>query len=479
MADPTDSSLAFFTKGTPKQWAFIYELRDKVIRLKADQRSSKKGPEEFIKLDNWYREKLPKSIAARKDAHLVYEELVQVAKWRLMMGKYRPKLLDLIRINTELSVTSITRKAFKKISAAKNLQQAITMLVNLKGIGPSTASAILSAAFPEEAPFMSDEGMLSTPGVEATDSTIAEYMNYSDQLRNKTQWLQSFDPEFKWTIHKVDQVLWIYYLARDHKPELLEMMPREDDLVCSTSTIVTTSNAPSSDAIDDNANDCSNSSSNSSSNEAEVAITNGHVNSSSDNNNNKNNNNNNNNNHHLLLNDESNSESVPFSEEDYSQGGEASCSSSVAAAVANSTTSSVVHNGNGSSNASMLAHLGDEDESLQSTSPIITTTTTSSVNSSLSSGDIVSATVLAPVTTTNGSKRSLPIGEEDSSSANGLVDSEDSRDGARCTNLMMMTPSEENSIDGVVVDDPPMKKQKTLELATALAAATAGAVVEE
>ena len=57
-----------------------------------------------------------------------------------MMGKYRPKLLDLIRINTELSVTSITRKAFKKISAAKNLQQAITMLVNLKGIGPSTAS---------------------------------------------------------------------------------------------------------------------------------------------------------------------------------------------------------------------------------------------------------------------------------------------------------------------------------------------------
>ena len=53
MADPTDSSLAFFTKGTPKQWAFIYELRDKVIRLKADQRSSKKGPEEFIKLDNW------------------------------------------------------------------------------------------------------------------------------------------------------------------------------------------------------------------------------------------------------------------------------------------------------------------------------------------------------------------------------------------------------------------------------------------
>ena len=50
--------------------------------------------------------------------------------------------------------------------------------------------AILAAAYPEEAPFMSDEGMLSTPGVEATDSTIAEYVNYSEQLRNKTQQLQ-------------------------------------------------------------------------------------------------------------------------------------------------------------------------------------------------------------------------------------------------------------------------------------------------
>ena len=54
MAEPTDSSLAFFTKGTAKQWAFVYDLRPAAIRAKADQRSSKKGgPEEFIKLDNW------------------------------------------------------------------------------------------------------------------------------------------------------------------------------------------------------------------------------------------------------------------------------------------------------------------------------------------------------------------------------------------------------------------------------------------
>lgn len=54
MADANDSSLAFFTKGTPKQWKFVHELRKDAIRVKSDQRSSKKGgPEEFIKLDTW------------------------------------------------------------------------------------------------------------------------------------------------------------------------------------------------------------------------------------------------------------------------------------------------------------------------------------------------------------------------------------------------------------------------------------------
>lgn len=48
----------------------------------------------------------------------------------------------------------------------------------------------MAAAFPQEAPFMSDEGMLSTPGVEATDSTLLEFNNYSEQLRNKTEALK-------------------------------------------------------------------------------------------------------------------------------------------------------------------------------------------------------------------------------------------------------------------------------------------------
>lgn len=47
----------------------------------------------------------------------------------------------------------------------------------------SCISAILAAAFPDEVPFMADESMLSTPGIEATDYTLAEYLNYAEHIK--------------------------------------------------------------------------------------------------------------------------------------------------------------------------------------------------------------------------------------------------------------------------------------------------------
>ena len=86
-----------------------------------------------------YQETLPKNIHSRKDnkVYLTHEEIVQVTKWKLMRGKARPRLIDLVRINTELAVKQATQKAFRKLP---NLSSAITALTNLKGIGPATAS---------------------------------------------------------------------------------------------------------------------------------------------------------------------------------------------------------------------------------------------------------------------------------------------------------------------------------------------------
>ncbi|XP_065283805.1 uncharacterized protein Amun [Dermacentor albipictus] len=255
MAEPSDTTLTFFTKATPSQWSYVLSLYKEVLKQKAALRTKKGGPEELIKLDAWYQEQLPKTIQARKDKHLVHEELVKIMKWKLMRGKYRPQLLDLVRINTELAVKSTSKKAFRKLP---NLSGAITALTNLKGIGPATASAILAAAFPEQAPYMADESMLSTPGVEATDYTLAEYLNYAERIKTCTEQLAEKDPNSTWTPHKVELVLWAHYVARELKPSLLDDLSKYKEAQPSANGNGPSATTTSSDAADEHHNVASN-----------------------------------------------------------------------------------------------------------------------------------------------------------------------------------------------------------------------------
>ena len=40
----------------------------------------------ILDFNDRFREKLPQMIHSRKDPHVLYEELVQIAKWRLMVS---------------------------------------------------------------------------------------------------------------------------------------------------------------------------------------------------------------------------------------------------------------------------------------------------------------------------------------------------------------------------------------------------------
>jgi hypothetical protein len=86
-------------------------------------------------------------------------------------GTFRPKLLQLVQSNTAPAIESTTREAFTKLrrthdaggavadadgSPAAALD-AIKVLTQLKGIGPATASLLLSVAAPASVPFFSDE----------------------------------------------------------------------------------------------------------------------------------------------------------------------------------------------------------------------------------------------------------------------------------------------------------------------------------
>ncbi|XP_046660217.1 uncharacterized protein LOC124354073 [Homalodisca vitripennis] len=220
MASVRDTA-TFFTEGSASQFEHVLSLYPQALRLKAEMKNKK--PEELIKLDNWYQNELPKKIKSRgKDAHLIHEELVQLMKWKQTRGKFYPQLNYLVKVNTPRAVMAETKKAFRKLP---NLEQAITALSNLKGVGTTMASALLAAAAPEKAPFMADECLMAIPDIEGIDYTTKEYLNFVNHIQNTAERLNKETSNGWWSPHRVELALWTHYVASELKPELLDGMP--------------------------------------------------------------------------------------------------------------------------------------------------------------------------------------------------------------------------------------------------------------
>nr|CAD7262664.1 unnamed protein product [Timema shepardi] len=175
------------------------------------------------KMGHWYQNELPKKIKSRgKDAHLIHEELVQTMKWKQTRGKFYPQLSYLVKVNTPRAVMMETKKAFKKLP---NLEQAITALSNLKGVGTTMASALLAAAAPDQAPFMADECLMAIPEIEGIDYTTKEYLKFVQHIHTTVERLNTETTNGAWLPHTVELALWTHYVASEFQPDLLDSIP--------------------------------------------------------------------------------------------------------------------------------------------------------------------------------------------------------------------------------------------------------------
>jgi len=214
---------AFLNKGSVKQFTHILSLYPTALKLKAD---TKPKPAELIKLDEWYQTALPKTLKSRNPAHLTHDELINLIKWKQTRGKFRPKLRELVTMNSPRVVMADSKKAFRALQKKGDLNVAVSYLCNLKGIGPSTASAILTAYAPQTAAFMADECLAAVPEIEGIDCSIGEYLDLMRYLRDASARLST--STLVWTPHQVELALWTHYTLLMLKPELLQEDGAED-----------------------------------------------------------------------------------------------------------------------------------------------------------------------------------------------------------------------------------------------------------
>lgn len=162
------------------------------------------GSDRLAGLDRWYDEELPQLVRARDEPLVTLEELQQVAAWKMTRGVWRERNRQLIAGNPPEVIKETSRKAF---AASPDPRKPITLLSELAGVGPATASAVMAAYAPEVYPFFDELVAGQIGGLGPVAFTAKYYAAYAEALRARAGRL-SAECGRTWTPHGVAQALW-------------------------------------------------------------------------------------------------------------------------------------------------------------------------------------------------------------------------------------------------------------------------------
>ena len=160
---------------------------------------ARQGVAKLPERDRWYRDELPRAIAARASAHVTLPELVRVTEWKMARGEWRARNLVLVRGNEPEAVIDTSTEALAKIP---HPTKPISTLATLAGVGPATACTWPAAA-PELYPFFDELVAAQLPELGKVAWTLGYYSRYADALRTRARGLGG-----DWTPVKLERALW-------------------------------------------------------------------------------------------------------------------------------------------------------------------------------------------------------------------------------------------------------------------------------
>ena len=176
---------------------------------------------ETIEKDSYLREKMPQK------HFMSYKELEDAFYAKQMKGVARPNINQIKKNQGSRKVESVSEKAFRTIrgnvdnsKADVTIESAINELSALPGIGPATASLLLSYAAPDKIAFASDQVLdIMNPDV-LRDYKLIEIIDSNRALRLAVKTLNSQkDSGEDWSVEKLGMTLFVLGKIHSNKPK--------------------------------------------------------------------------------------------------------------------------------------------------------------------------------------------------------------------------------------------------------------------
>ncbi|KAI5467296.1 hypothetical protein BGZ63DRAFT_398886 [Mariannaea sp. PMI_226] len=129
-----------------------------VVKSISESKSVKDGRKTLQELDHYRYVEALKIFGGEKPQRSMHlDDVKELVEWKLRHGKFRPNLMKLVSSNDPVVAADIIKQAQDAYHQTTDAQAALDILTKLKGIGPATASLLLTVHDPDRVIFFSDE----------------------------------------------------------------------------------------------------------------------------------------------------------------------------------------------------------------------------------------------------------------------------------------------------------------------------------
>ncbi|OIW26104.1 hypothetical protein CONLIGDRAFT_656656 [Coniochaeta ligniaria NRRL 30616] len=164
--------------------AYLAKYEDCIVAISAS-RASKPGDKTLAELDKYrYGDAIANFSGDKPRKQMELDDVKTLVNWKLRYGKFRPTLMKLVSSNEPDFVTQTVKEASESYRGKADVGAALGILTKLKGIGPATASLLLSVLHPERVIFFADEAfywLCCSGQKESIKYNAKEYQTLSDR----------------------------------------------------------------------------------------------------------------------------------------------------------------------------------------------------------------------------------------------------------------------------------------------------------